>query len=93
MKVSLSVRLGFLSNTFTMCVTGTLSLSPHQKFLGKNHVGTTLTANKFMTCKKEVLGRVYMINKSILNPKTLGLALLDVNWMSTSCFSTCVYGS
>jgi len=42
-----------------------------------------------MTYKKEVLGIVYMINKSLLIPETLGLALLDVNWMSSSCFSTC----
>jgi len=30
-----------------------------------------------------------MINKSLLNAETLGLALLDVNWMSSSCFTTC----
>jgi len=85
----LSVHLGFLLNTFTMCVTEILSLSPHQKFLHKNHDSTTLSANKFLTYKKEVLGIVYMINKSLLIPETLGLALLDVNWMSSSCFSTC----
>ena len=70
-----------------MCVTEILSLSPHQKFLRKIHVATTLTANKFMTYKKEVLGTVFMINKSILIPETLGLALLDVNWMFSSSFS------
>jgi len=86
---NLSVRLGFLLNTFTMCVTKILSLSPHQKFLRKHHDGTTQSANKFLTHKKEVLGIVYMINKSLLIPETLGLALLDVNWMSSSCFSTC----
>jgi len=84
-----SVRLGFLLNTFTMCATELLSLSPHQKFLHKNHDGTTLSANKFLTYKKEVLGMVYMINKSLLIPETHGLALLDVNWMLSSCFSTC----
>ena len=81
-----SLRLGFLLNTFTMCVTEILSLSPHQKFLHKNHDSTTLSANKFLTYKKEVLGMVYMINKI---PETRGLALLDVNWMLSSCFSTC----
>ena len=86
---SLSVRLGFLLNTFTMCVTELLSLSPQQKFLHKNHDGTTLSANKFLTYKKEVLGMVYRINKSLLIPETRGLALLDVNWMLSSCFSTC----
>jgi len=63
----LSVCVGFLSYTFTMCVTEILSLSPHQKFLCKSHVGTSLAANKFLTCKKEVLGTVYMINKCKLN--------------------------
>jgi len=72
-----------------MCVTEILSLSPHQKFLHKNHDGTTLSANKFLTYKKEVLGIVYMINKSLLIPETCGLALLDVNSMLSSCFSTC----
>ena len=85
----LSVRLDFLLNTFTMCVTEILSLSPHQKFLRKNHDGITLSANKFLTYKKEDLGIVYMINKFLLIPETLGLVLLDVNWMSSSCFSTC----
>jgi len=72
-----------------MCVTEILSLSPHQKFLCKNHDGTALTANKFMTYKKEVLRIVHMINKSLLIPETLGLAFWDVNWMSSSCFTTC----
>jgi len=59
------------------------------KILHKNHDGTTLSANKFLTYKKEDLGIVYMINKSLLIPVTFGLALLDVNWISSSCFSTC----
>jgi len=43
-----------------------------------------------MTCKKEVLSIVYMVNKSILISETSGLAFLDVNWMSSCCFK-CLY--